>query len=90
MTFLRTKTTAIWAGLIMATFLSWWFGSGGLESDSDQELVGATVIFIAFVKARLVGLYFMEIRQAPAALRVLYEGYCLSAGALVIGMYLTT
>lgn len=90
MTFLRTKTTAVWAGLIMATFLSWWFGSRGLESNGEQRLVGATVILIAFVKVRLVGLYFMEIRQGPAALRLLYEGWCLIAAALVIGMYLAT
>jgi hypothetical protein len=43
---------------------------------------------VAFVKARLIGLYFMDLRHAPTALRVLFEAWCVAVCGTVIGLYL--
>ena len=43
---------------------------------------------VAVFKIRLVGLYFMELREAPLALRGVFEGYCVALLGLLTGMYL--
>ncbi|WP_245845706.1 cytochrome C oxidase subunit IV family protein [Mycobacterium arosiense] len=52
-----------------------------------RSVASIFVLCIAFVKVRLVGLYFMEIRRAPIVLRALFGGYCAFFLALVVGMY---
>jgi Prokaryotic Cytochrome C oxidase subunit IV len=47
-------------------------------------------LLIAFIKVRLVGLYFMELRGAPTVLRGLFEAYCAIACTVVIGVFLLT
>jgi hypothetical protein len=43
---------------------------------------------VAFVKIRFIGLYFMELKDAPPMLRALIETYCFIVCGLVIGFYL--
>jgi caa(3)-type oxidase subunit IV len=82
---LRTPASVVWLGLMTATFVSWWLGAGhGLEH-RDASVV---ILLVAFAKARFVGLYFMELRDAPRVLRGLFEGYCVLVFAVVLGMYL--
>ncbi len=83
---LRNRTTVMWAVLISATLLSWWLGTG--HGFSSAELASVAVLIVAFIKIRIVGLYFMELREAPTVLRGLFEGYCLLVCAVVIGMFL--
>jgi hypothetical protein len=45
-------------------------------------------MLVAFIKVRFVGLYFMELRDAPHVLRGLFEGYCLVVCAMILGFYL--
>jgi heme/copper-type cytochrome/quinol oxidase subunit 4 len=88
---LLTRTTAVWALLILATVVSWWLGTDhGLGEGSDHRAASVAIVLVAFVKVRLVGLYFMELREAPTALRSLLEAYCLLVCAVVVGMYLAT
>ncbi|KRC54217.1 hypothetical protein ASE19_08505 [Nocardioides sp. Root79] len=47
----------------------------GLEQHGGSTAVGLALLVIAFVKVRLVALHFMEVRDAPLALRLLVEGY---------------
>lgn len=68
---------AVWAVLVAATLASWSLGGGN-----------AVVVAVAFVKVRLVGLYFMELRTAPLPLRGLFEGWVLVTGAVLIGLCL--
>jgi caa(3)-type oxidase subunit IV len=83
---LRTPATAVWVVLILATAATWTLGtSHGL---SNHTLASVVILLIAFVKVRLVGLYFMELRDAPTVLRGLFEAYCAIACALVIGVFL--
>lgn len=46
------------------------------------------ILLVAFVKIRFIGLYFMELKDAPLVLRALLEGYCLIVCGLLIGFYL--
>jgi hypothetical protein len=43
---------------------------------------------VAFIKVFLVGMYFMELREAPKVLRGVFCGYCLLVFGLVTGMFL--
>ena len=43
-------------------------------------------VSIAFIKVRFVGLYFMELREAPMLLRGLFETYCIAVCTLVISV----
>ena len=64
---LRDRISAVWILLMGATVLSWRLGLGhGIDS---RVAASAVVIVVAFVKVYLVGRYFMEIRNAPVALR---------------------
>jgi hypothetical protein len=83
---LRARFTAIWFVLIAATLLSVWLGTDhGLTSSAGRSIL---IFVVAFIKIRLVGLYFMELRDAPLALRGIFEGYCVVVCALLIGFYL--
>jgi heme/copper-type cytochrome/quinol oxidase subunit 4 len=82
----RGPVTAVWALLVAATALSFWLGTDhGLSSVEARTLL---VMIVAFVKIRFVGLYFMELRDAPWPLRGLFEGYCIVVCVAVAGFYL--
>ena len=69
---------AIWLLLMSATLGSWILGS---------ENRGTALMLVAFIKVRLVGLHFMELRSAPLALRTLFEAYVVVVFTVVIVMY---
>ncbi len=69
---LADRQTAVWLLLVAATVLT---ATLGLEQHGGSTAVGLVLLTIAFVKIRLVALHFMEIREAPVALRVLVEAY---------------
>jgi caa(3)-type oxidase subunit IV len=82
---LKSRVSAIWLILIAATLISWKIGT---DHGVHAHLATTIVLLVAFVKVRLVGLYFMELRNAPVALRLAFEGYCLVVCATLIAMYL--
>lgn len=84
---LRSWTTGVWAFLVLATVVSWALGTdhGFVHSAREASLI---VLVVAFVKVRFVGLYFMELKDAPLPLRVLIEAYCLAVCCLTLGFYL--
>jgi hypothetical protein len=81
----RRNLTAIWLLLMLATALSWWFGS----PHRDGVHVGASiaVLLIAFVKVRLVMWHFMELRHAPRPLRWLADGWIALCCSVLLGLY---
>ncbi|OBI19805.1 hypothetical protein A5712_18740 [Mycobacterium sp. E2327] len=83
---LRTPATAVWVVLITATALSWTLGIQ--HGTHDHQLASVLILLIAFIKVRLVGMYFMELREAPNVLRGLFETYCLVVCALLVGVFL--
>lgn len=82
---LRHRTTAIWLLLMLATSASWILGSENRGQFSAGT--GTALMLVAFVKVRLVGLHFMELRSAPLALRTLFEAYVVVVSTVVIVMY---
>lgn len=68
---------AIWAILVVVTLLSYlsWLNSGW----DNRQSVGSIVLIIAFFKARIIGLHFMELAAAPWPLRLLFEAWVVLA-----------
>lgn len=82
------RTTAIWLILVLASFLTWWLGTDDYEDRSGDRLAVAAVIVIAFLKAYLIGMEFMEVRGAPAVLRALFTGWVGLFSAAITTIYL--
>ena len=70
--------------LLTATLLSW----ESARSSGDYRLASAVVLLIAFLKARLIGLEFMELRTAPRVLRSIFEAWTVVACAGLLALYL--
>jgi len=84
MTTLRNRrVTLVWVALIVATLVSAWVGIA--YGAGAARTVTVVVMIIAFVKLNLIGLHFMELRDAPWQLRVLFEGWCVvTCGAIIV------
>lgn len=76
---MRTPTSTsrrllgIWALLLILTL-----GSVVVGAEQGRELAtAATVVIVgvALVKVRLIGTHFMELRNAPRLLRLIFDGY---------------
>jgi heme/copper-type cytochrome/quinol oxidase subunit 4 len=85
LTLLKNRISLIWLALIAATLISWWIGT---DDAASPTLGTAVVLIVVFIKIRLIGLYFMELRDAPLPLRLLFEGYCLIVCTTLLVMYL--
>jgi len=70
--------------LIAATLATFALGSHHHGTGSWIVLV---LWAVALFKARLIGMYFMDLRTAPLALRVCFDAYCLVLWAVLCGMY---
>lgn len=58
-------STAVWGFLVIASLVTFWLGS---SPELNPRSVVAGILFLAFVKAWFVGVYFMETRRAIPAL----------------------
>jgi hypothetical protein len=87
-TLLRTPATVVWFVLIAATAFSWTLGTDHGLGSGAQQLASVAILAVAFIKIRFIGLYFMELREAPHVLRGLFETYCLVVGTIVICLFL--
>lgn len=73
-----------WLTLITLTPVSFFVGADhGAGSD-----VAILLLSIAIFKVRLVGLDFMELRNAPPLLRVAFEGYCVVLWLVLCAVYI--
>jgi heme/copper-type cytochrome/quinol oxidase subunit 4 len=84
-TLLKSRISLVWLLLIAATLVSWRVGT---DHELHAHLATTIVVLVAFIKVRFIGLYFMELREAPTPLRLIFEGYCALVCAVVIVMYL--
>lgn len=83
----RTRTTLVWLALIAATCFSWLLGTDHNIGSGSLKAAGAVILGVAFVKVRFVGMYFMELRNAPGPLRWLFEIYSFAVGTAVVLVY---
>ncbi|WP_309224806.1 cytochrome C oxidase subunit IV family protein [Mycolicibacterium sp. CBMA 234] len=73
-------------GLIVATLTSWYLGSD--HGIRDHHLATVAVMVVAFMKVRFVGLYFMELRDAPSLLKGIFEAHCAVVCSVLVAVYL--
>jgi hypothetical protein len=84
------KIAAVWFLLIAATLLSWRVGTAyAPDAGGGQTLSTLAILLVAGVKVRLVGLWFMELREAVTPLRLAFEVYVLAVVAMMVGLYLS-
>ena len=77
------RVAVVWVVLLAATLLSW----ESAHSADGYRLASAVVLLIAFLKARLIGLEFMELRTAPRALRFIFEAWVVVACGTLLALY---
>lgn len=87
-TLVRSNATIAWAVLTALTVVSWALGTGHGFSGDNHVPASLVIFVVAIFKVRLVGLYFMELRNAPVPLRGVFEGWCVAVLGLLTGMYL--
>lgn len=76
------RVTLVWAVLIGLTFASFIVG---VEQGAGVASAAAVVIIgIALFKVRLIAMHFMDVRTAPRALRLVFEGYVLAVFATLV------
>ena len=85
MAILQKPVSLVWLVLMLATCVTTWW----LSKDGVSPVVAAVSIFlIAAVKARLVLMHFMELKNAPLPWRLVFEAWVLISTAAVLGIYL--
>lgn len=72
-----------WLLLVAATLAAFWMREDGFTGFA----VGATTLAIAYGKARLVVLDFMDLRHAPWLWRCLLEGWLLIVSGVIVAIY---
>jgi heme/copper-type cytochrome/quinol oxidase subunit 4 len=82
---LRKPVSVVWAALMLATCASTWVLS---TNSVTPGVATVAIMLIAAVKVRLVIRYFMEVRLAPLALRLVCDGWLLAVTALIVIIYL--
>lgn len=78
------RTTVVWLGLIAATCVTWWLGTGHAGHGATWEL--SVLIAVAFGKVYLVGDEFMELRHAPRPLRIVFGAWVIAVGGGAIAL----
>jgi len=76
--------TFIWVALVLATSFAWWSANGGVVPSVEAT---AIVVIVAAVKARLVILYFMDLKAAPRSWRLLFEAWVALSTGVILGGY---
>jgi len=80
------KNLPLWlAALFAITFLSW---SISKVSSLETKTIGAILITLAFLKARLIIIYFMELPSKPVFLKIIFEGWIFSVWLISTALYL--
>jgi hypothetical protein len=82
-----TRVTVVFAILVVATCVTWWLGSVSSLTGGALGLAATLTILIAFAKIYFIGRDFMELRDAPPALRIvftLWVGVVAAAAAALV------
>lgn len=75
----------VWLVLLGATVAAWQLGNDDVVRDTRTAAV--LILAIGFVKVRLVGRYFMEIRESPIALAAIFDLWLLAVATTVITLH---
>jgi uncharacterized membrane protein len=80
--------TVVWVILMIATGMSLTMRDVHFPGYLPITVLSVGLFLVALVKVRFVILYFMELRNAPLALRLAGEAWVVLVGTGMIGMYL--
>lgn len=59
-----------------------------LEATRDfPRIVGSIILVLAFIKVWLIGMRYMELQHAPFALRLVYQGWVIALGSVLIILF---
>ncbi len=84
---LRERVTMVWLVLMLLTVITTW----GLSKDVVTPAVAVAGVFlIAAVKARFIVLDFMELRSAPASVRVAFQIWIVAVTTVILGFWYLT
>jgi hypothetical protein len=77
----------MWSVLVVATLASWAFAAA--REPQQTAAMSAIVLSIAFAKATVIGWRFMELRNAPALLRLLFAGWsgCTAIAVIAVNVW---
>lgn len=75
----------VWSLLVILTLLS--YLSWAESSVADGRVAGTAVLALAFVKARLIGLHYMELDEAVLPLRLFFEAWIIVVCLALIAMF---
>lgn len=75
----------IWLFLVLATLGSTWLAG---HHTFAGEWTAVFVMVVAYVKARAIMLYFMELRAANLAWRLSFEAWGIASAAVIIALWL--
>jgi hypothetical protein len=82
------RVTVVFAGLVVATCITWWLGSRSSPTGDGLGLAATLTVLIASVKIYFIGRDFMELRSAPPGLRAAFNVWvgavAVAAVALVV------
>jgi hypothetical protein len=84
--FLQSRVTLVWLGLLSATALSLLVGHGAWISDPRHA--GIVILIVAFVKSRFIVMDFMELRNSPRYMRVAAESWLVLVCAVLVALFL--
>jgi hypothetical protein len=74
-----------WAGLVLATVVSWWLG-GRPGSVVPAQVAAGLILVVAYVKIWFVGVEFMELRSAPPWLRRAFTTWLILVGGTTVAL----
>jgi hypothetical protein len=80
------RVTAVFAGLVVATCVTWWLGSESSLNGLGFEMAAALTLLIAFGKIVFIGADFMELREAPTVLRTVFLTWVVVFAAAAIAL----
>lgn len=83
---LPVRATVVWIGLLIATCATLWISKGHLLGSENARIAAGIALAIAFVKARYIALDFMELRSATTRLRLIFETWILTVGAVSVAL----
>ena len=86
---MKTRITRVWLLLSVITLVSAWLGGGGRLDSGYSPSAGVTagVLAIAMVKARFIIRDFMDVRAAPAWLRIGTDAWLAALLAVFLILY---
>jgi hypothetical protein len=80
------RVTVVFAGLIVATCITWWLGSGSSPTGSGLGLAATLTVLIASAKIYFIGRDFMELRSAPLSLRTAFNVWVVAVAVAAIAL----